>query len=52
MLGQLSKDEAQMDDELFQEDEAAARLHRPPATLQWWRHKGRGPKYLKIGRRI
>lgn len=24
----------------------------PPSTLQWWRHKGRGPKYFKVGRRI
>lgn len=23
-----------------------------PATMQWWRAKGRGPKYLKIGRRV
>lgn len=24
----------------------------PPATLQWWRTVGRGPKYIKIGRRV
>jgi hypothetical protein len=24
----------------------------PPTTLQFWRHKGRGPRYFKVGRRI
>lgn len=24
----------------------------PQTTLQFWRHKGRGPTYLKIGRKI
>lgn len=24
----------------------------PPATLQWWRAMGRGPKYVKFGRRV
>lgn len=24
----------------------------PEPTLQWWRTTGRGPKYLKIGRRV
>lgn len=24
----------------------------PTATLQWWRTKGRGPKYFKVGRRV
>lgn len=24
----------------------------PPATLQWWRWKKTGPRYLKIGRRV
>ena len=41
-----------MDDPLLREAEAAVHLGTPPATLQWWRHKGRGPKYLKVGRRI
>lgn len=24
----------------------------PVATLQWWRATGRGPRYVKIGRRV
>ena len=24
----------------------------PPTTMQWWRTKGRGPRYFKIGRRV
>jgi len=24
----------------------------PEATLQWWRTTGRGPKYVKVGRRV
>lgn len=24
----------------------------PLSTLQWWRSSGRGPKYLKIGKRV
>lgn len=24
----------------------------PPATLSWWRSVGRGPPFLKVGRRI
>lgn len=38
--------------ELFLSNEAAAYLRTPCATLQWWRHIGRGPSYVKIGRRI
>ena len=39
-------------DEILLPSEAAAFLHTPEATLQWWRHKGIGPSYLRIGRRI
>lgn len=38
--------------DLFLPSEAGVYLRTPCATLQWWRHIGRGPKYLKIGRRI
>jgi predicted DNA-binding transcriptional regulator AlpA len=31
-------------------EEAAAILRVRPSTLATWRHKGRGPKYPKIGR--
>lgn len=24
----------------------------PAATLQWWRTTGRGPRYVKIGRKV
>lgn len=33
-------------------DAAAYLADTPPATLQWWRTTGRGPKYVKIGRRV
>jgi predicted DNA-binding transcriptional regulator AlpA len=32
------------------QEQAAAYLGLKPSTLAAWRHKGRGPKYLKIGR--
>jgi transcriptional regulator with XRE-family HTH domain len=32
------------------QEEAAAIIGVKPATLSMWRHKGRGPRYLKIGR--
>jgi transcriptional regulator with XRE-family HTH domain len=32
------------------QEEAAAILGVKPTTLSMWRHKGRGPRYLKIGR--
>ena len=41
-----------MTDPLLPPEEAGAYLSTPPATLQWWRHLGRGPKYLKVGRRV
>ena len=32
------------------QEEAAAIIGVKPTTLATWRHKGRGPRYLKIGR--
>jgi predicted DNA-binding transcriptional regulator AlpA len=32
------------------QEQAADYLHLKPSTLAAWRHQGRGPKYLKIGR--
>ena len=29
-------------------DETAAYLDVPPGTLRWWRHKNRGPVYVKL----
>ena len=41
-----------MDDPLLLPEEAATYLRKPHATMQWWRHKGFGPRYLKVGRRV
>lgn len=41
-----------MDDPLLETAEAAKLIKTPPATLQWWRHMSRGPKYIRIGRRV
>jgi excisionase family DNA binding protein len=34
------------------ESEAAARLGMKVATLRAWRHQGRGPAFLRLGRAI
>lgn len=34
------------------ESEAAARLGLKVATLRAWRHQGRGPAYVRLGRAI
>lgn len=41
-----------MDDPMLLPEEAANYIRKPPATMQWWRHKGFGPRYMKVGRRI
>jgi hypothetical protein len=41
-----------MDDPLFEPAVASEYIHTPPATMQWWRTMGRGPAYIKIGRRV
>lgn len=39
--------------ELLSPEQASAYLGKTPAaTLQWWRAKGRGPKYVKLGRKV
>ena len=38
--------------ELYPPDDAGKILHTPSSTLQWWRTKGRGPRYVKIGRKV
>lgn len=41
--------------ELLTTEQAAAEVFHgtiSPVTLQWWRAKGRGPRYLKISRRV
>jgi len=37
---------------LLTTSEAAARLRAPEATLRYWRHVGRGPVGVKIGRHV
>lgn len=37
-------------DELLDERQAATRLHVTPNCLQAWRHRGGGPRFLKMGR--
>lgn len=40
-------------DELIPPEPAGKHLgDRSPATLQWWRTVGRGPVYVKIGRKV
>jgi predicted DNA-binding transcriptional regulator AlpA len=39
-------------DRLLDKDELAERLHLPPKTLNFWRHKGIGPKGVRIGKRV
>ena len=33
-------------------DEAADYLRQPVATLYYWRTKGGGPRFIKVGRRL
>ena len=37
---------------LMTQEEAAESLRAKPTTMQWWRTTGRGPKYVKLGRRV
>lgn len=36
-------------DDLLTNEEAAARLGIKPNTLEIWRHKGKGPPFIKLG---
>jgi hypothetical protein len=38
-------------EELIPADETARILHQEPTTLTGWRHEGRGPPWIKIGRK-
>lgn len=33
-------------------DQAAARIHRSPDTLRYWRKRNEGPRSFRLGRRI
>jgi hypothetical protein len=39
-------------DELIPDTVAAVDLHQQTGTLAAWRNQGRGPAYVKIGRRV
>lgn len=39
-------------EELITDDVLAVELHQQPGTLAAWRTQGRGPAYVKIGRRV
>jgi hypothetical protein len=42
----------QVEQRLCSPDEAARRLHQAPQTLAQWRSEGRGPAYIKLGRKV
>jgi excisionase family DNA binding protein len=41
-----------INNEPFTETEAAARLGLKVATLRAWRHQGRGPAFVRLGRAV
>lgn len=43
---------AMSDDDLLEQEDAAAYLRKAPRTLEQWRHQGRGPAYSKSGRTV
>jgi hypothetical protein len=43
---------ARHDDELLTLDDVAEILRHSPNTVRWWRQRGNGPEFFKIGRRL
>lgn len=41
-----------MDDKLLTTEEVAAHFRTVPATVRYWRHVGKGPRSLRVGRRV
>jgi predicted DNA-binding transcriptional regulator AlpA len=41
-----------MENRFLTTGELATELRTPTATLRYWRHKGVGPRSLKVGRRV
>lgn len=41
-----------MDEELLTTEEVAAYFRTVPATVRYWRHVGKGPRSLRVGRRV
>lgn len=33
-------------------NETAELVRRPASTLAYWRHRGEGPRYAKVGKRV
>jgi hypothetical protein len=46
----MTRTAAVIEEKLWTEAELAARYGLSPATLKTWRCRGRGPKYIKVGR--
>jgi predicted DNA-binding transcriptional regulator AlpA len=41
-----------LQEELLTSDESAHVLRLSPSTMEAWRLRGKGPKFLKLGRRV
>ena len=41
-----------MDERFLTTEELAAHYRTVPATLRYWRHVGKGPQSIKVGRRV
>ena len=41
-----------MDEHLLTTDEVATYFRTVPGTVRYWRHVGKGPRSLKVGRRV
>lgn len=40
------------DTDYLTSQEAADFMRRPTSTLAYWRHRGEGPQYAKVGKRV
>ena len=43
---------SRIDGRVLSDTEVAARLGVSPFTVRAWRHKGQGPRFMKIGRAV
>lgn len=41
-----------MDNDLLTTEEVAAYFRTVPGTVRYWRHVGKGPRSLRVGRRV
>lgn len=51
LVSPFSNPNKHTDEKLLNEQQAAEYLEFTPRALQMWRHKGNGPKYVKISSR-